>query len=242
MVIYFKSYCKFPLTSSLVSLTDSFSTMGIFPIIMNILQFWLIDSIVKASSVIALDGNSLSHFDSEYREPLFNSDDEDDDAYNPGDLENQRIRRLPLPSDGQQDKSSDVNEHKSTSTSAIYDNHSYPPSLSSSITCVAPSGNDHVKAIRPAKNLMKKQRREPPPPLSIEPVGQPVINSSQVTTPPSGAKTPEQQSVEVLSPTIVRQRSAQGETTEWADSWEDAEEWAAHVGEDKQTGRRLEDR
>jgi len=214
--------------------------MGIFPIIMNIFQFWLIDSIVKASSVIALDSNSLSHFDSEHREPLFNPEDEDDDAYNPGDLENQRrIRRSPFPSDGQQ--RSDVNEHKSTSTSAIYDDHSYPPSLSSSITCVAPPGNDHVKTIRPAKNLMQKQRREPPPPLSIEPVGQQVINSSQVTTPPSGPKAPEQQSVEVFSPTIVRKRSAQGETTEWADSWEDAEEWAAHVGEDKQTGRRLED-
>jgi len=168
--------------------------MGIFPIIMNILQFWLIDSIVKASSVIALDGNSRSHFDSEHREPLFNvpSDDEDDDAYNPGDLENQRrIRRSPFPSDSQQGKSSGVDEHKSTSTSTSYDDHSYPPSLSSSITCVTPCSNDHVKAIRPAKNLMKKQRREPPPPLSIEPVGQPVINSSKVITPPSGPKTPE---------------------------------------------------
>jgi len=215
--------------------------MGIFPIIMNILQFWLIDSIVKASSIIALDGNSPSHFDSEHREPLFNipSDDEDDD---PGDLENQRrIRRLPFPSDGQRGKSSDVDEPKSTSSSAIHDDHSYPPSLSNSITLVAPSGNDHVKAIRPARNLMKKQRRELPPPLSIEPVGRPVINSPQVITPPSEPKTPEQQSVEVFSPTIIQQRSTRGETTEWADSWEDAEGWAAHVGEDKQTGRRLED-
>ncbi|KAF9034972.1 hypothetical protein BDZ89DRAFT_495987 [Hymenopellis radicata] len=55
-------------------------TMGIFPIVMNVLQFWLIDSIVKASepSTLSLDTDAHDGLD---REPLFGvpSDDEDDD-------------------------------------------------------------------------------------------------------------------------------------------------------------------
>ena len=52
--------------------------MGIFPIIMNIVQFWLIDSIVKAS-VIAQDIESV-HQD---RDPLFSAPAEDDDEQLP---------------------------------------------------------------------------------------------------------------------------------------------------------------
>jgi hypothetical protein len=58
------------------------SVMGLFPIIMNILQFWLIDSIVKASGQsdsLALPESGTS----QDREPLFRaseSDDEDDDT------------------------------------------------------------------------------------------------------------------------------------------------------------------
>lgn len=60
--------------------------MGIFPIFMNVIQFWLIDSIVKAStSSTAVRSNS----DSQDREPLFNSpdDDDDDDDDSPLDIE-----------------------------------------------------------------------------------------------------------------------------------------------------------
>jgi len=230
-------------------MTDISSTMGIFPIIMNILQFWLIDSIVKASNAIALDGNSSSNLgDSEHHEPLFNvpSDDEDDGAYKPGDLENQsRNRPSSFSLDDQRGKSSNVDEYKSSSASTTYDDHSYPPSLSSSMAFVAPSGNDHVKTIKTAKNLMKKQRRERPPPLLIEPAGRPTIDSSRVIAPLTvvpGPKPPERQSVEAFPPTMAQQRSTQGATTVWTDSWDDAEDWAAHTGEGEQTGRRLEDK
>lgn len=49
--------------------------MGVFPIAMNILQFWLIDSIVKFKATFVDDvGRS-----SEDREPLVNDNDEDDE-------------------------------------------------------------------------------------------------------------------------------------------------------------------
>ncbi|KXN92354.1 hypothetical protein AN958_08585 [Leucoagaricus sp. SymC.cos] len=144
-------------------------TMGIFPIIMNIVQFWLIDSIVKASNAISLDTNTSIPGDSEHREPLFGapSDDEDDDAYKPQDLENQRHRQRSQSSldaeraSRNQSFSSDLDESKSFpsgSSSAQNDDHSYPPSLSSSITSNAPSSNGYSKAIKPTKNFMKKQR------------------------------------------------------------------------------------
>lgn len=61
-----------------------YSVMGLFPIAMNILQFWLIDSIVKAASP---DGDLLTSTSPRHsadREPLFDSnrsdDEEDEDA------------------------------------------------------------------------------------------------------------------------------------------------------------------
>lgn len=56
--------------------------------IMNIVQFWLIDSIVKASTIpIAVRALSPRSSDSQDREPLFNSPDDDDDDTSPRDLE-----------------------------------------------------------------------------------------------------------------------------------------------------------
>lgn len=61
--------------------------MGIFPIFMNVLQFWLIDSIVKAStSSTALRSSSPRNSDSQDREPLFHSPDDDEDV-SPPDIE-----------------------------------------------------------------------------------------------------------------------------------------------------------
>lgn len=61
--------------------------MGVFPTIMNIVQFWLIDSIVKAStSSIAARSASPRNSDSQDREPLFGSPDDDDNVL-PRDIE-----------------------------------------------------------------------------------------------------------------------------------------------------------
>ena len=55
--------------------------MGLFPIIMNILQFWLIDSIVKAHDPpLTLADDSSRHGASEGdREPLFQADGSDEE-------------------------------------------------------------------------------------------------------------------------------------------------------------------
>lgn len=76
-------------THSLRSVLRHFSSvMGIFPLVMNVLQFWLIDSIVKAStSSTAVRAASPRNSDSQDREPLFNSTDDDDDVL-PRDIEN----------------------------------------------------------------------------------------------------------------------------------------------------------
>lgn len=53
--------------------------MGLFPIIMNVLQFWLIDSIVKAHDPpLALASEAPGHDPSD-REPLFQADESDEE-------------------------------------------------------------------------------------------------------------------------------------------------------------------
>ncbi|VDC02102.1 unnamed protein product [Peniophora sp. CBMAI 1063] len=74
-------------------------TMGIFPIIMNVLQFWLIDSIVKASTLPPSTPAPRSPLHPEH-EPLFqdpDSESEDDDRRRPDDIEAQRARIPPAP-------------------------------------------------------------------------------------------------------------------------------------------------
>ncbi|KAF9450677.1 hypothetical protein P691DRAFT_700883 [Macrolepiota fuliginosa MF-IS2] len=229
-------------------------TMGIFPIIMNIVQFWLIDSIVKSSNTLSSDSSSPNAQDDEHREPLFGvpSDDEDEEVYKPRDIENQRQDRYSQSSTESRDKSfsteisvpDEIKSLASTSTSALRDEHSYPPSLSSSITS-AESPNDNLKVIKPAKNLMKKKRRGPPAPLFIQPNHHPAINSPQPSAAPlevPGPKTPIQPAKETHPPAIANQTGTQSDITEWAESWDDADDWATRIGEEEWTGRRLEDK
>ena len=122
--------------------------MGIFPIAMNILQFWLIDSIVKASSTpsaVALGVDSADPFHTSDREPLFNaSDDEDEDDHRPRrlqrDIENQLPSAPSQSSSGPDSYSTggtvvDETEamKKDDAQSISGRQHSYPPSLSGSI-------------------------------------------------------------------------------------------------------------
>ncbi|KAF9006665.1 vacuolar membrane protein-domain-containing protein [Cyathus striatus] len=118
-------------------------TMGIFPIVMNILQFWLIDSIVKASSAtsLALDSDSPDSIHPQDREPLFNapSDDEDDDGYRPRDVENRHAPRINRTSSIESDEGSRDNsftlagsalDENKTRANSVTETHSYPPSCS----------------------------------------------------------------------------------------------------------------
>ncbi|EKM79919.1 hypothetical protein AGABI1DRAFT_72625 [Agaricus bisporus var. burnettii JB137-S8] len=213
-------------------------TMGIFPIIMNIVQFWLIDSIVKASAAVSLDADSPDIDDSEHREPLFNapSDDEDEDDRKPGDVENQRLDRGSHGSTDSyrmsrdksfSDASDDIKSRTASSSSGPRDQHSYPPSLSSSLSSSGSDPSKAAKAAKSAANLLKKKRRGPPAPLHIERISQPVINSPQVSAPPAATSMSKTPMVEMKPPAITRQQSTTPKVAEWTDSWEDDEdEWA----------------
>src|SRR5258706_3696212 len=59
------------------------SVMGLFPILLNMLQFWMIDSIVKASGSLSFT-NALSPPVDESREPLFVNEQDSDGEDGPG--------------------------------------------------------------------------------------------------------------------------------------------------------------
>jgi len=198
--------------------------MGIFPILMNVLQFWLIDSIVKASSVaaVALD---IEHDAQHDREPLFNSgsDDEEDDHPTRSNVLNRRDSLTSYDSRGlhsHDDLTFDtevttLDENKPLgNASKPADAYSYPPSLSSSFSSDAPSTHD-PKAPRVAKNLMKKsKRRDGPTPLNAHTqheLSHTAGPSSMPHTPPAPPQPPV---------THVAM-----ESLDWADTWDDAVEW-----------------
>lgn len=216
-------------------------TMGLFPIMMNIVQFWLIDSIVKASAVIPVALGEGTEAD---REPLFGvpSDDEDDGpSLGRRDLENQRPSNQSRSSSGSLAPSRTKSYSTGTTTPDEYktgesafdpitDQHSYPPSLSSSFA--SSSTMSEPQAPKEAKNLLKKsKRRNAPSPLYIPASSQPAINSPQqpLTVPVTVPRIPSpalQAKHEVLVAT---------EPDNWTESWDDSEEWAKQIEDDVQT-------
>ncbi|KAG7447595.1 uncharacterized protein BT62DRAFT_930610 [Guyanagaster necrorhizus] len=227
-------------------------TMGFFPIIMNILQFWLIDSIVKASNeqFVSLDTDVHDVLDHADREPLFGvaSDDEDDDGMSAQhhDIENPRSRSPTLQHERSHsnDKSSGgsttplASEPKLSGSSTpqtipgeTYNVHAYPPSLSSSVASASTMASIPASSLREATKLNKK-RRSPPTPLHIRPTRQRAVNTSSPRP-----KSPSQER-EPSRPVVVVEPAGQ----EWADSWGDEDDWADRVGEEDWTGRRIEEK
>ncbi|KAK0491439.1 vacuolar membrane protein-domain-containing protein [Armillaria novae-zelandiae] len=224
-------------------------TMGLFPILMNILQFWLIDSIVKASNeqFVSLDTDVHDTLDHADREPLFGvpSDDEDDDdtGNQRHDIENPRSRSPTH--QHQQTQSNDKSSGGSTpltsepkqsgaSTpqpipSEAHEVHAYPPSLSSSVASASTVSSISPPSIREATKLNKK-RRSPPTPIHIRQARQPAVNT--VSPAPISAAHERKPS----RPVVVVEPAGQ----EWADSWGDEDDWADRVGEEDWTGRRIE--
>ncbi|PPR02651.1 hypothetical protein CVT24_002134 [Panaeolus cyanescens] len=128
--------------------------MGIFPIIMNVVQFWLIDSIVKASSTIVPLAVDVESHRGPDEEPLFNAPSDDEDNNDPRSL-GVHSRTSISSADSHDadilDKQSTgtgittPEERKSIAASSRHisgDNHSYPPSLSSSLSSIAPKAHD----------------------------------------------------------------------------------------------------
>lgn len=224
-------------------------TMGLFPILMNILQFWLIDSIVKASNeqFVTLDTDVHDTLDHADREPLFGipSDNEDDDdtGNQRHDIENPRSRSPTHQHERSQsnDKSSGgstplASEPKQSGASTpqpipgeAHEVHAYPPSLSSSVTSASTASSISPPSIREATKLNKK-RRSPPTPIHIRQARQPAVNT--VSPAPISASHERKPS----RPVAVVEPAGQ----EWADSWGDEDDWADRVGEEDWTGRRIE--
>ncbi|KAH9482941.1 Vacuolar membrane protein [Psilocybe cubensis] len=201
--------------------------MGIFPILMNVLQFWLIDSIVKASAAgsVALDVEQGNYQD---REPLFNAADDDDEhseRFNADATRTSRHSLSSLESGGSRENVSFgtetttttlPDERKSAGSSSRHtvDVHEYPPSLSSSFSSNA-SAPTSSKVPREAKNLQKKsKRRQPLSPLPLHSTKN-VLHSSSHTksTIPATPSPPVEPSVNIQ------------DRGEWPDVWDESNEW-----------------
>ncbi|KAL1739115.1 vacuolar membrane protein-domain-containing protein [Schizophyllum fasciatum] len=207
-------------------------TMGLFPIIMNILQFWLIDSIVKASEVaLPSHDEHLDEHDPLDREPLFEarSDDEDDDVGRPRhDIENPRSTshsRSPMRRSRSIHKDDAFTSIRSASLGDIKgtppsdseghdEHHSYPPSLSSSLAS-ASSAASTAGSLTPkpaSSKLNKPRRKEAPAALAL-------------VHPPSRKATQDDD-------------EAQAGHDSWG-NWGEGDDWAERVGEEEWTGRRI---
>lgn len=161
------------------------SVMGMLPIIMNILQFWLIDSIVKASASQLSPLPETAPNDSADHEPLMDgTESEDDDlgdSLSHHDIENPPPKDVVAPETSVPRKiSSDEGKHSSSSGSSSIewedeDTHLYPPSLSSSPQNAASSpklvsGSLTYRSQSPNMRLKRiGRKRSPPPPLHISP-------------------------------------------------------------------------
>jgi hypothetical protein len=222
------------------------STMGIFPIIMNILQFWLIDSIVKAgaySTSVALPSDDIEHGVDPDEEPLFRAsmDDDDDESY-PRDIENPRptsrsasrsVSRDTRPSD--ENKSSTGTSLTATASGSITPKgtqavamHAYPPSLASASTSPASSWDPSTR--ENSASPQKRWRRSPPPPLTFE-----ARSPAPIAISSAASHTGVSQSTlhNAQPPTSGIQPEK-----EWA-AWDEADDWADRVGEEEWTGNRL---
>lgn len=228
---------------------------------MNILQFWLIDSIVKASTVIplrlGLDEESRDRAD---REPLFgiasddegdDDDDDDDDGESgkPGDVENQRLKRQHHNRSYSDERTSGDDGWSPSGSDSHLDAHSYPPPNSGGSETSSFQGQDqgNGRQPRPAMRLMKKARkRSPPHPLNLRYVNMPPITSPLITTSlPTAAPTPAPRTApnarSQSSKATAQSQKKNAPAEKWAESWGEEGDWAERVGEEEWTGRRLEE-
>ncbi|KAL6309836.1 vacuolar membrane protein-domain-containing protein [Sparassis latifolia] len=169
-------------------------TMGLFPILMNILQFWLIDSIVKGShaSSLALPTDTPRASLDPDNEPLFRADSDDDsDDDMRHDIENPRTRSLSRHRDDALDPATaDEPKSLSSETATIVGSgsntplpksvevpstpiavHAYPPSIASTSSTPASSlvssVSSRTKSMSP-KSKPKRVRPMPPPILPLQ--------------------------------------------------------------------------
>ena len=210
---------------------------------MNVLQFWLIDSIVKGSnnySPLSLVSDTPRGSMDPDTEPLFRAsedDDDDDGLARRHDIENPAPRRRSVSRSHSRsaERPTSIGEPKSLSsgsataipsgqttpvTKPINTNvsaHAYPPSIIAGSPSSASSSSS-------TSSLSKSRRRTPPPPLTLkaQKSSYPDIEISR-SAPPNEEALPHD------------------DDEKWA-AWGDEDDWAERVGEEDWTGRRLEAR
>ena len=222
--------------------------MGIFPIIMNIVQFWIIDSIVKAnaqSASVALPSDSTRNSLADDEEPLFRASmDDDDDDHRPHDIENpparsrsvSRERHISVPDEPKSDNASSATATASGSvtpkTIDVPSNptamHAYPPSLASTSTSPRSSRSPSSRATSRSPQP-RLARRSPPPRLSYQP-----------RTPQPLTFSPRDES---SLPTHAPHKASEDHDEKWA-AWDDADVngWDDHNAEDGWGQQRLDAR
>lgn len=208
---------------------------------MNIIQFWLIDSIVKAAGPpgVSLDIEASEALDHPDREPLFqaDSDDEGDDAP-PYDVNNPHSQttseRHARPSPGARRTSSSISSasrlHKKPGSKAPMELQEYPPSLTHSIDTASPSEPSPTNSKMSAS---PKQRRGPPTPINVPP-NKPVAIASN--SPWVSSAKPAEVKPAPSSPSAPKEADTIKDAG-W-DNWDD-DDWGERVGEEEWTGNRL---
>jgi hypothetical protein len=204
--------------------------MGLFPIIMNVLQFWLIDSIVKASSksAVALPDDSQ-------QERLFDNsvDDEDDEGHRRYDVENPRPPSRSTDRTLVRDVSTVEGSKKSGSASPgmtpdSVAMHAYPPSIAS--TSRSPPRPPTSTSPKPRKVT---RRRSPPPPLHLR-------SPNTITPQVPAIHHPKPSRVVRVSNVAHNSDGPTDVHRDWAESWNDSDNWANRIGEEEWAGRRTE--
>jgi len=217
--------------------------MGIFPIIMNVVQFWLIDSIVKASTMSTDD-----HANEASRQPLFHDPGSDSDE----DIETIRARRkhdiesppTPQTKDGSEAISSTATSStRVAGSSSLTQLHMYPPSLLPGTS--SPLSASSIASGSSFRSKKSTKRRSPPPPIQRPPPETVIGTDYTISTTPSPMVLQTKQTA--TSPARARQRqtsksklasSGKLEREPW-DDWTKSDDWAEKVGEDDWTGRRV---
>ncbi|EKM59764.1 uncharacterized protein PHACADRAFT_170370 [Phanerochaete carnosa HHB-10118-sp] len=222
-------------------------TMGIFPIIMNVVQFWLIDSIVKASAQqasVALPSDSERGSVDEDTEPLFRtSEDDDNEGDRPYDVENpptkphsRSVSRDSLtPREPEEPKSSTASS--ATASGSITPKgvdmgpnalamHAYPPSIASS--WASSSSPSRLSRSPPSRGISispqpRAHRQSPPPSLSLRPRSPQPFAYNPSDKPPAR----DRHSIETRNHDEKEWASWDDESSDWADRATD-EAWIGH--------------
>jgi len=198
--------------------------MGLFPIFMNVVQFWLIDSIVKAGGPtgIALPPNQSDC------EPLFHSVDSDDDGDDDDDDGDTRGDGDAIAAPAKRDIEAQVQGQVELLRRSTDSSHTYPPRHDDSpiLTATVPAITIHRASISPPPShsiLSARRHRPPPPPLLPRSPMVPAVNSPDPSseTSPAGV-------------------DADPRPKEDWQSWDGEGDWVERVGEEEWTGRRAE--